>query len=100
MSGLFLSYSRVDRALADEMIRALRAVGVAVWWDEDMRGVDWQHELEQRITELAGVMVVWTPQSADSNPVRDEARLALETEKLINVLVGVPKPPFPYDRIN
>jgi len=100
MSGLFLSYSRADRALADRIIRGLRAVGVAVWWDEDMRGVDWQMELEHRISELAGVMVIWTPHSINSNPVRDEARLGLETDKLVNVLGGVTKPPFPYDRIN
>ena len=100
MSGLFLSYSRADRALADQIIRGLRAVGVAVWWDEDMRGVDWQMELEHRISELAGVMVIWTPHSLNSNPVRDEARLGLETDKLVNVLSGIPKPPFPYDRIN
>ena len=100
MSGLFLSYSRADRALADQIIRGLRAVGVAVWWDEDMRGVDWQMELEHRISELAGVMVIWSPHSLNSNPVRDEARLALETDKLVNVLSGLTKPPFPYDRIN
>ncbi len=100
MSGLFLSYSRADRALAEQIIRGLRAVGVAVWWDEDMRAVDWQQELEHRIHELAGVMVIWTEHSVNSNHVRDEARLGLETEKLVNVLDGVSKPPFPYDRIN
>ena len=77
MSGLFLSYSRADRALADQIIRGLRAVGVAVWWDEDMRGVDWQMELEHRISELAGVMVIWSPHSLNSNPVRDMESVAL-----------------------
>jgi hypothetical protein len=100
MSGLFLSYSRADRALAEQIIRGLRAVGVAVWWDEDMRAVDWQQELEHRIHELAGVMVIWTEHSVNSDHVRDEARLGLETQKLVNVLDGVNKPPFPYDRIN
>lgn len=95
-----MSYSRADRALVDQIIHGLRAVGVEVWWDEDMHGVDWQEELERQISELGGVMVLWTANSANSKHVRDEARLGLETDKLINVLSGVPKPPFPYDRIN
>jgi hypothetical protein len=42
VSGVFLSYSRGDRGLADKVIRGLRPIGVDVWWDEDMPGVDWQ----------------------------------------------------------
>jgi hypothetical protein len=100
MSGVFLSYSRGDRAFAEQIIQGLRVLGVEVWWDEDMPGVDWQEELERRINELAGVLVVWTPHSAASKNVKDEARLGLRTEKLINVLVGAPEPPFPFDRVN
>ena len=50
MSGVFLSYSRGDRALAEQIIQGLRALGIDVWWDEDMPGVDWQEELERQIT--------------------------------------------------
>ena len=100
MSGVFLSYSRADRALAEEIIRGLRAVGVVVWWDEDMRSIDWHQELERQIVELAAIVVLWTPSSSSSDHVKDEARLGLESNKLINVIVGQPKPPFPYDRVN
>jgi hypothetical protein len=100
MSGVFLSYSRADRALADAIIRGLRAVGVVVWWDEDMRSIDWHQELERQIVELASIVVLWTPSSSNSDHVKDEARLGLESNKLINVIVGLPKPPFPYDRVN
>ncbi|HEX4198414.1 MAG TPA: TIR domain-containing protein [Caulobacteraceae bacterium] len=100
MSGVFLSYSRADRAMADSIIRGLRAVGVVVWWDEDMRSIDWHQELERQIVELAAIVVLWTPSSAGSDHVKDEARLGLESNKLINVIVGLPKPPFPYDRVN
>jgi hypothetical protein len=100
MSGLFLSYSRADRALAERIVHAMRAVGVAAWWDEDMSAVDWQMELAERIHELSGVLVIWTEESVKSVHVRDEARLALQTDKLVNVMAGVPSPPFPFDRIN
>jgi TPR repeat protein len=100
MPGVFLSYSRGDRALAHQIIHDLRALGVEVWWDEDMPGVDWQEELERQISHLAGVVVVWTPHSAASKNVKDEARLGLSTDKLVNVLLGSAQPPFPFDRVN
>lgn len=100
MSGVFLSYSRGDREIANSIIRGLRAVGVVVWWDEDMHSIDWAKELERQIVELATIVVLWTPSSANSDNVKDEARLGLESSKLINVIVGMPKPPFPFDRVN
>jgi hypothetical protein len=100
MSGLFLSYSRADRALAEQIVRSMRAIGVSAWWDEDMGNVDWQLELAERIHELSGVLVIWTEESQKSVHVRDEARLALQTDKLVNVMHGVSSPPFPFDRIN
>ncbi|HEY2706602.1 MAG TPA: TIR domain-containing protein [Caulobacteraceae bacterium] len=100
MSGVFLSYSRTDRTLAEQVVRGLRAIGVDVWWDQDMPGVDWQQELERQVTELSALVVIWTPASKNSEYVRDEARLALSRHKLVNALSGVSAPPFPFDRIN
>jgi TIR domain/Sel1 repeat len=100
MSGVFLSYSRTDRVLAEQVVRALRSIGVDVWWDQDMPGVDWQHELERQVTELSALVVIWTPASINSEYVRDEARLALSRHKLVNAMNGVHAPPFPFDRIN
>src|SRR5580698_5012838 len=100
MSGVFLSYSRTDRVLAEQVVRALRSIGVDVWWDQDMPGVDWQQELERQVTELSALVVIWTPASTNSEYVRDEARLALSRHKLVNAMSGVRAPPFPFDRIN
>ena len=100
MSGVFLSYSRADREVAGAIIRGLRSVGVTVWWDEDMHSIDWNKELERQIVELATVVVLWTPNSIKSDNVKDEARLGLEHTKLINVIIGIPKPPYPFDRVN
>jgi hypothetical protein len=100
MSGVFLSYSRTDRELAEQVVRALRSIGVDVWWDQDMPGVPWQQELERQVVELSVLVVIWTSASVNSEYVRDEARLALNHHKLVNVMRGVPAPPFPFDRIN
>jgi len=100
LGGIFLSYSRADRDHAHAVVQGLRALGVEVWWDEDMPGVEWQYELVDRITEMAAVMVLWSPKSLDSKNVRDEARLAYKQDKLINALIGIAEPREPFASIN
>ncbi|HEX4098914.1 MAG TPA: toll/interleukin-1 receptor domain-containing protein, partial [Caulobacteraceae bacterium] len=100
MSGVFLSYSRADRDLAERIVKGLRGLGADVWWDEDMPGVDWREELERQINELSAVLVIWTPSSSQSKNVMSEARLGDRKDKLVNVVWGVPAPPPPFDIIN
>ncbi|HEX3919894.1 MAG TPA: toll/interleukin-1 receptor domain-containing protein [Caulobacteraceae bacterium] len=100
MSGIFLSYSRVDRELASHIVFGLRSLGVDVWWDEDMPGVDWQEELKRQLNELSAVLVIWSPASTASKNVMAEARLGDRREKLINIIWGVASPPPPFDAIN
>ena len=81
-------------------MHGLRRVGIEVWWDQDMPGVDWQEELARELNSMVAVVVVWTANSANSKYVRDEARLGLHSDKLVNLLLGVTEPPFPFDRVN
>jgi hypothetical protein len=99
-AAVFLSYSRIDRALAQQVVDGLRAIGVDVWWDVDMPGVNWQDHLARLIHEIPVVLVLWTPASVNSKNVGDEARLGQRHEKLVNALAGVSLPPFPFDRTN
>jgi len=100
MSGIFLSYSRVDSGFGRQVISGLRALGLTCWWDQDMQGVSWQEELERKITQLGALVVIWTPASCSSKFVRAEAALALNADKLVNVLYGAPQPPFPFNGIH
>jgi hypothetical protein len=100
MSGVFLSYSRNDEAIGRQVIRGLRSLGIDCWWDEDLPGVPWQEELERQINSLSALVVIWSQASRNSKFVRAEAALALSSDKLVNVLVGVPQPPFPFNGIN
>jgi hypothetical protein len=100
LSKVFVSYTRVDQRHARRIRDALTSLSVDVLWDESMPAVDWQEYLERSIDSIAAVVVLWTPQSLNSGYVRDEARLALETDKLINIVFAVAKPRFPFDRIN
>jgi TPR repeat protein len=100
MSGVFLSYSRADRDLAERIVVGLRGLGADVWWDEDMPGVDWREELNRQLERLSAVLVIWTPASSGSKNVMAEARLGDRKEKLVNVICGVTSPPAPFDAIN
>lgn len=100
MSGVFISYNRDDRALAWRVQMGLRSLGVAVVWDESMPSTYWQKYLKEKILELAAVVVLWTPNSEKSQSVEDEARLAKETGKLVNLLSNLSKPPWPFDAVN
>lgn len=100
MSGVFVSYSREDRAIADGVRRALVSLGVEVVWDQSMPGVDSLRYIGEQIGKLGAVVVVWTKTSAKSDSVDDEARLARRSSKLVNLLHGLDEPPFPYERIN
>ena len=100
MSGIFLSYSRADRDLAERVVTGLRGLGADVWWDEDMPGVDWRAELDRQLDQLSAVLVIWTAASSGSKNVMAEARLGDRKEKLVNVICGVTSPPPPFDAIN
>jgi len=99
MAGIFVCYSRADRALAQRVVDGLRGLEVEVLWDQDLENVDWLSELERQAARLAAFLVLWTPSSLGSYPLRDEARLAMSQRKLINVVSGVEQAPFPYDRL-
>ena len=77
MSGVFLSYSRLDSGLGERVIEGLRALGVECWWDHDMPGVDWPQELERQIDGMSALIVLWTATSKESKYVRAEALPAL-----------------------
>lgn len=100
MSQIFISYSRRDRNIARRLKLSLASIGIEVDWDESMPSIDWQLHLEKHIDILAAVVVIWSENSVYSDSVRDEARLAKNKNKLINVILDVELPPWPFDNIN
>jgi hypothetical protein len=95
MSGAFLSSSPGDRDLAGRLVRALRAVGADVSWDDDKGGAP----LDRPIDDLDALIVLWTPTSSADNPIREQASSAQDRDKLINVLSGVRAAPYPLDHL-
>ncbi len=64
---LFISYTREDQERVVEIVKALEAKGVAVWYDKDLHtGHDWSAELEKQIETAAAVVSVFTRKSLAS----------------------------------
>jgi len=67
MKNIFLSYSRRDIRRVEELRQALIGQGYRPWIDPNPRpGQDWRLEVDQAIGNADAMIVVITPESADS----------------------------------
>ncbi|HEV7660442.1 MAG TPA: toll/interleukin-1 receptor domain-containing protein [Allosphingosinicella sp.] len=73
MAQVFISYQKRDRALVERVRDGLAAVGLTIWWDDDVTPRDqWDRILEREIEAADHVLVLWTENSIDSKWVRTE----------------------------
>ena len=79
----FLSYSRVNSDFAKKLAKELKAEGFPVWLDQlDIPlGARWDVELEKALDECEIFMIIMTPDSINSENVRDEIGYAIDTGK-------------------
>jgi molecular chaperone DnaK (HSP70) len=79
---VFISYSSSDREYVNRLAAHLRAEGVDVWYDRDIRHGDRFDDLiAKNIATSAAVVVVLTPQSSESTWVHDEIAYAQHHDK-------------------
>lgn len=94
----FVSYKSEDRQAVAVLVDALREVGLAVWWDQDIRsGSPWEESIHMELIAAGCVLVCWTARSVDPHlgaKVQVEAREALDGGKLVQVVLDDVKPPL------
>ena len=89
MSGIFLSYSRVDRPIAQTIAEALQAEGFKVWWDKVLRaGQTYDEVTEDMLRNSTVVVVLWSETSVKSKWVRAEATLGQRSAELIPAMIA------------
>lgn len=97
MADLFVSYSRADKPRAAEIVSWLEGNGWDVFWDQETRaGTLWPKVLEEELNSARCLLALWTTTSIDSRWVRIEAYEALQSEKLVPVLLDKVRPPLEF----
>jgi TIR domain len=97
MADLFVSYSREDKARAEEIVRLLEDYGWDVFWDQETRaGTLWPKVLEEELNKARCLVALWTTTSIASRWVRIEAYEALQNDKLVPVLLDKVRPPLEF----
>jgi TolB-like protein/tetratricopeptide (TPR) repeat protein len=91
---VFVSYSRADRTRAEQLVAALQAAGMDVWWDELIAGgAAFAQSIEAALEAADGVVVAWSAASVVSDWVRDEAAHGRDRGRLVPIsLDGTPPP--------
>ena len=100
MSDIFVSYARSTERQAHAVAEALRALGYAVWRDDELPAHrSYSEVIEERLRSAKAVVVVWSADAARSQWVRAEADVAREAGTLVQISVDGSKPPMPFNQI-
>lgn len=100
MDDIFISYARDDREKVERLERKLEEFGFRCWWDRELTaGKQFRDEIIRRLEGARCVIVAWSPHSAASPWVQDEADRALKANKYLPILVGKCDPPPPFGQM-
>lgn len=95
MAAVFISYKRENLSKAQPLVRALRANGIEVWWDQDIApDAPWEATIERELAASKVVIVAWSEVAVSSENVKAEARRARNQGKLIQTFVEPCDPPL------
>jgi TIR domain-containing protein/WD40 domain-containing protein len=96
VADVFISYSKSRRAETVELATDLEARGFTVWWDKEITpGETFRKAIRDELDKAGAVIVIWTPQSAQSNWVISEVNRAHKR----GVLIAVHSPDLDPDDI-
>ena len=100
MSDIFISYARSTEAQAKQIADALRALGYAVWRDDELPAHRAYAEvIQERLKAAKAVVVVWSEEAVKSQWVFSEANRAREDGKLVQLSLDGAQAPMPFDTI-
>lgn len=99
LSGVFISYSRVEEAFVRNLVQALVKDGMDVWVDwEDIRpSEDWVKRILSEIERIGTMLVVITPESCGSRVCGLEVNHAAQLGKR---LIPILRRDVPQDLLN
>lgn len=99
MSHIFISYSSKDRATTKKIANVLEKQGWKVWWDKNLKpGKAFDTAISKALDAANCIVVLWSPNSVESNWVLEEAYEGLNREILAPALIKDTRLPFGYRR--
>lgn len=100
MVDVFISYSRMNQAQVRLLSDAVKALGYAVWWDDELPPhKSYGDVISEKIAVARAAIVCWSDDAARSEWVRAEADLARNQKKLIQISYDDVMPPMPFNQI-
>ena len=101
MADIFISYANEDRDRAAQLAAFLESAGWSVWWDRRIpAGRTWRAVLEEAVTDMRCMVVLWSEDSVKSPWVAEEAEEARRLGKtLVPVLIQRVEPPMGFRAI-
>src|SRR5688572_18579516 len=95
MEDIFFSYSTQNRRKVKVLIDMLNNCGWTVWWDQSLRAGDqFTDEILSKLTNSKCVIVAWSRTAVNSEWVLKEAKIALENNTILPILlepIEIPK---------
>ena len=87
MTDIFFSYSSKDRERVRPMHEALEKMGFDIFWDQQVpAGTDWDNWIKDHLKRCRAAIVFWSSNAVASNNVRQEATIASNEGKLVQVM--------------
>lgn len=94
---VFIAYSRKQRMLARELSETLTRNGKAVFYDAKIRaGASWRQTIQRALDDATHLVVIWTPDAAESDEVEREVSYALAQGKIIVPILSAEISNLPY----
>lgn len=97
MADLFISYNRGDREIVERLAERFGRYGVEIWFDARLeQGDPFDIAIQTQLRQAKAVLVIWTPNSIESEWVRAEATHGRERGVLLAATLKscTPLPPF------
>jgi len=100
LADIFISYARSTEGEALRIAEQLRALGYAVWRDDELPAHRAYSEvIEERLRAARAVVVLWSAEAVRSQWVRAEADLARQAGTLVQLSLDGAVPPLPFNQI-
>lgn len=94
---VFISYERSDAEIAASLRLALRAEGLDIWWDEELRsGQHWAETIDDELLGARAIVVLWSEASAKSDWVMHEASIGKARGILTHARIDSVEIPAPF----